>query len=219
MPSASSPPGSDPHSTPGSWICWFLRKHPRDVPVLRPDVHSWALPLHTLTHTHTAVSAGTSGPGGRGPAGELQSLGSGASQAPGKGSLCSSPSAPGRPGGGTCGKAPCGQRPSQLPRDPPPPDPLRRQDLRSSWVSGESGNKAKESHFLLRGRKEAEIQPAAHPAGEAAARGRAARGCGAYSYPLPQLCNPLEALFCVWFRIELSWRWGRYCTPHPLQGS
>lgn len=35
--------------------------------------------------------------------------------------------------------------------------------MRSSWVSRESGNKGKESHFLLRGRKEAEIQPATQP--------------------------------------------------------
>lgn len=37
-----------------------------------------------------------------------------------------------------------------------------------SVSSGESGNKGKESHFLSRGRKEAEIQPASHP--ERAAR-------------------------------------------------
>lgn len=38
-----------------------------------------------------------------------------------------------------------------------------RQTPRSSWVSGESGNKGKESHFLSRGRKEAESRPASQP--------------------------------------------------------
>lgn len=88
------------------------------------------LPAPSLPpHTHSAVSAGTSGPRGRGPAGELQSLGNGTSQAPVEGSLSSSPSTPARPwggGGGTCGKAPCGQRPSQLPQTLHPILPLGR---------------------------------------------------------------------------------------------
>lgn len=55
-----------------------------NVPVLRPDVHSWAPPQLP------AVSAGTSGPRGRGPAGDLQSLVSQVSQAPaGKGGCVS----------------------------------------------------------------------------------------------------------------------------------
>lgn len=64
-----------------------------------------------------------------------------------------------------CEKAPCGATGQQHPGDPPPPSFLpQRANLRSSWVSGESGNKGKESHFLSRGRKEAEIQPASQPA-------------------------------------------------------
>lgn len=53
-----------------------------------------------------------------------------------------------------------------FPADPPPPSFLPRranQTLRSSWVSGESGNKGKESHFLSRGRKEVESRPVSQP--------------------------------------------------------
>ena len=62
-------------------------------------------------------------------------------------------------------KLPAGQPPSQpSPGDPrPPPFLPQRTNVRSSWVSGESRNKGKESHFLLRGRKEAEIQPPTQP--------------------------------------------------------
>ena len=63
-------------------------------------------------------------------------------------------------------KLPAGQPPSQpSPGDHRPPSFLpQRTNVRSSWVSGESRNKGKESHFLLRGRKEAEIQPPTQPA-------------------------------------------------------
>lgn len=56
-----------------------------------------------------------------------------------------------------------------FPADPPPPSflPWRaNQTLRSSWVSGESGNKGKESHFLSRGRKEIESRPVSQPASQ-----------------------------------------------------
>lgn len=62
-------------------------------------------------------------------------------------------------------KLPVGRPPSQPSLgDPwPPPFLSQRTKVRSSWVSRESGNKGKESHFLLRGRKEVEIQPATQP--------------------------------------------------------
>lgn len=100
------------------------------------------------------------------------------------------------------------------PEDSPPPSFLpQRVNLRSSWVSGESGNKGKESHFLSRGRKEAEIQPASHPAGfklnPRAGTDRAEweglQGlavvtpaivpCPITSNPFPKLCNSPSALF------------------------
>lgn len=74
----SFPPCSDPHSTPAHPLrkldLAVSRKTSKaSFPVLTPDVHSWA---HPPTHTHTlpAVPAGTSGPRGRGQAGDFQSL-------------------------------------------------------------------------------------------------------------------------------------------------
>lgn len=71
-----------------------------------------------------------------------------------------------------------------FPADPPPPSFLPRranQTPRSSWVSGESGNKGKESHFLSRGRKEAESQP-----GRPASQPAPALGCS----PWERMCWP-----------------------------
>lgn len=77
-----------------------------------------------------------------------------------------------------------------FPADPPPPSFLPRranQTPRSSWVSGESGNKGKESHFLSRGRKEAESRPASQPG--------PALGCSPWEGIFARTLKPPPSLF------------------------
>lgn len=192
----SFPPCSDPHSTPAHPLrkldLAVSRKTSKaSFPVLTPDVHSWAPPPHTHTHSLRFL-LGLRAPGEGAKLGTFRAWSVGSVVRPWQETEVQIPSGPTAPtslwSGAHVRKLPAGQPPSQPhPGDPPPPSFLpQRVTLRSSWVSRESGNKGKESHFLSRGRKEAAIQPASHPAGfklkpraaMGGLSGRASRGCG-----------------------------------------
>lgn len=135
-----------------------------NVPVLS-QMFTAGHPLPKLS----TVPVGTSGPKGKGQAGDFSKAGQLGQSGPGRRGRLSFPLVPLPQGplwnGVHVRRLPVGQPPSQpYPGDPPPPFSLpQRANQRSSWVSRESGNKGKESHFLSRGRKEAEMQPVSHP--------------------------------------------------------
>lgn len=135
-----------------------------NVPVLS-QMFTAGHPLPKLS----TVPVGTSGPKGKGQAGDFSKAGQLGQSGPGRKGRLSFPLVPLPQGplwnGVHVRRLPVGQPPSQpYPGDPPPPFSLpQRANQSSSWVSRESGNKGKESHFLSRGRKEAEMQPVSHP--------------------------------------------------------
>lgn len=138
-----SPLWSPPPHTHTPFRLFFL-KHP----AWRPDVHSWAaIPTPIVVKQPWGSRTGDF-------------------SKPCQESLLALPSGPAGPEFTLeWGKALY----DNFPADPPPPSFLPRranQTLRSSWVSGESGNKGKESHFLSRGRKEIESRPVSQPASQ-----------------------------------------------------
>lgn len=196
-PSTSFPPCSDPHSTPAHPLRKLdLASFSENIQGKLPSADARCSQLgtpHTHTHTHSLrFLLGLRALGEEAKLGTLKAWSVGSVVRAWQETEAQIPSGPTAPtalwSGVHVRKLPVGQPPSQLhPGDPPPPSFLpQRVNLRSSWVSRESGNKGKESHFLSRGRKEAEIQPASHRAGfklkpragMGGLSGRASRGCG-----------------------------------------